>query len=149
MAAVQTGIAVVFGFPGTIAMVGIGSVTEANAFFNDSGELSGDHTVDEVRDESNDVRTLVHSGELLEVTLTLTPRSAAGSNTLASAKTSLTKPTLGTVVTLTGFDDPLLTGAWSYVGGFRNSYRKDGVAQYTMRIRKSPVAAYDISTPVT
>jgi hypothetical protein len=143
--AVQTGIAVVYGFPGTIAVVGLASVS----FFNDSGDVSGDHTVDEVRDEDNDVRTLVHSGALLEATLTLTPRSPAdvpgSGNTLSSAKLSLAKPAPGAVVTLSNFDSPLLNSTWSYVGGFRTSFRKDGVASYTFRIRRSD-AGYDIVT---
>lgn len=148
MASAQSGIAVVFGFPGGVAITGVATFGK---FFNDSGDFSADHTLDEVRDEDNDVRTFIHSGEMLEANLNFTPRAPTldpthADNTKAKAKEALVKPTKGASVVLSNFAWAAANATWSYVGGFRLAFSKAGVATYTMRIRKSP--DYDVTTPV-
>lgn len=133
MASKQTGVAVIFGFPGGVAFTGAGT------FFNESGEFSHQVQLDEIRDEDNEVRTFIHSGELYEGRLLFTPRAAAGTNTLANAATSLAPPAKGAQVTLSSFKLAIANAAdWVYVGGWRVAFRKNGVATYELFIKKSP-----------
>lgn len=142
MASKQTGVAVVFGFPGNVAFTGSGT------FFQESGSFEQDIKIDEVRDEDNELRTLIHSGETIEGNLMFTPRAAAGTNTLANAKLSLAPPAKGAQVTLTLFALAALNAAdWVYVGGWKIDSKKDGVTTYAMKIKRSP--NNDISVAVS
>ena len=143
MASVQTGTAVVFGFPGTFT----GLNFTATTYFKDSGDVSADIKVDEIRNEDNELVGLIHSGESYEITLMMTPQSTS----IANAKTMLSPPPMGTAVTLLNFHDdinfPFINGAWSYVGGFKVAFKKDGVASYEIKLRRS--RNNDISTVIT
>ena len=145
MAHKQTGVAVVFGFPGAVAWAGIGTL------FNESGDFEHAYKLDQVEDEDNEVRTLIHSGETYEATLQFTPRAAVGANTVANAALSLAPPAKGSTVTLGGSPNFALAIAnssqWVYVGGWRVSFRKAGVASYELKIKRSP--NYDLSAAVT
>lgn len=130
MASVQTGTAVVYGFPGTF-------ITAFTAtYIKESGDVSSNIKIDEIRDEDNELVGLVHSGETLEMTLMMTPKST----TLALAKEQLAAPPMGTKVTCSGFLDdttsPFINGAWAYVGGFKVAFKKDGIASYEMKLMK-------------
>ena len=140
MASIQTGTAVVFGFPGTFT----GTNFTATTYFKDSGDVSADIKVDEIRNEDNELVGLIHSGESYEITLMMTPQSTS----LATAKTMLSPPPMGTAITLSNFHDDsgfsFINGAWSYVGGFKVAFKKDGVASYEIKLRRS--RNNDIST---
>ena len=139
MASVQTGKAVVYGFPGTVTpTVGIGT------FIKESGDVSNDIKVDEIRNEDNELVGMIHSGETFEFTLLMTP--AAG--TLADAKLCLSPPAKGSVVVLASFhDDSFINGNWTYIGGFKVAFKKDGIATYEMKLKKSAFA--DITAVMT
>lgn len=150
MAHKQTGVAVIFGFPGGVSWTGIGTL------FNESGDFEHNYQLDQVADEDNEVRTLIHSGETYDATLQFTPRAASGSNTITSAAASLAPPAKGATVTLGaavggGAVDFKLAIAnstqWVYVGGWRVAFRKNGVATYELKIKRSP--NYDLSAAVS
>lgn len=152
MASKQTGVAVIYGFPGGVSWTGIGTA----AFFNESGDFEAPITVDEVRDEDNELRTLIHSGETIDGTLQFTPRAPTGTNTKAAAANSLPPPAPGSKVTLgaavgggaVDFALGIANAAdWVYVGGWRVAFRKNGVATYELKIRRS--RNNDISAAVT
>ena len=132
MASVQTGRAVVFGFPGTL-----GGASFTATYIKDSGDVSADIKVDEIRDEDNELVGLIHSGETYELTLMMTPMST----TLADAKLQLSPPPMGTAITLTNFHDDtgfaFINAIWSYVGGFKVAFKKDGIATYEIKLRRS------------
>jgi hypothetical protein len=142
MASVQTGKAVVFGFPGTLT----GTAFTAT-YIKDSGDVSADIKVDEIRDEDNELVGLVHSGETYELTLMMTPKSS----TMALAKDQLSPPPMGTAITLSGFHDDssfaFINAVWSYVGGFKVAFKKDGIASYEIKLRRS--RNNDIATVIT
>lgn len=135
MASKYTGVAVIFGFPGTVAFTGSGT------FIKESGDLEHDVQIDEITDDDNELVTLLHSKESYIFTLLFTPRAASGSSTSrASAKASLAPPAKGAQVTLSGFDSGTLvnTSDWVYVGGWKLAFKKNGVASYSLKIRRSP-----------
>lgn len=142
MASVQTGKAVVFGFPGTATpTVSIGT------FIKDSGDISNDIKVDEIRNEDNELVGMIHSGETFELTLMMTPIGTG----LANARLSLSPPAKGTIVVLSDFHDDgsaaFINGNWTYVGGFKVAFKKDGIATYEMKLKKSAFA--DITAVMT
>lgn len=130
MASVQTGTAVVYGFPGSFS----GNVFSAT-YIKETGDVSSNIKIDEIRDEDNELVGLVHSGETLEMTLTMTPKST----TLADAKKQLSAPIIGSKVTLANFHDDdvsFINGNWAYVGGFKVSFKKDGIASYEIKLMR-------------
>jgi len=139
MASVQTGKAVVFGFPGTFT----GTVFAAT-YIKESGDVSSNIKIDEIRDEDNELVGLVHSGETLEMTLMMTPIGTGATGQLANAKDQLSAPVMGSKITLTGFHDdataspgvPFINGNWAYVGGFKVAFKKDGIASYEIKLMK-------------
>lgn len=143
MPSLQTGIAVVFGFKGTVAGAGLTGVA---SFLNESGDVSSDIKVDEIRNEDNDLVGLIHSGEVFDASLTFTPYGTAGAG--VNALTALLKsPTIGGAVVLTNFRSVELNKAdWVYVGGWKVAFKKDGVATYELKIKR---AANNISTAVS
>jgi hypothetical protein len=140
MGSKYTGVAVIQNFAGNVSFVGAGT------FIKDSGDLEQDIQVDELTDDDNELVSLLHSKESFIFTFLFTPRASIGglSNSLASAKASLAPPTIGAQVTLTSFPAPSGGGDfinradWVYVGGFKLAFRKNGVATYAMKIRRSP-----------
>jgi len=141
MASKYTGVAVIFGFPGSVSFTGAGT------FIKESGDFEQDIQVDEITDDDNELVTLTHSKESFIGTLLFTPRAATGvaSTSLASAKLSLAPPAPGSQVTLSGFSEPAVPGArkinasdWVFVGGWKLAFKKNGVATYAMKIRRSP-----------
>lgn len=134
MASVQTGTAVVYGFPGTIDNA---TYFTATSYIKESGDVSADIKIDEIRNEDNELVGLIHSGESYELTLTMTPKST----TLALAKNQLSPPPMGTEITLSSFHDDsvnsFINGNWSYVGGFKVAFKKDGIASYEIKLRRS------------
>lgn len=144
MASIQTGVAVVYGFsPGgsvtTTTASASGTVTGVASMFRDSGDLSSDIKIDEIRDEDNELVGCVHSGETFEFSLMFTPKGTtlAGATSAANA---LSPPIKGSAVVLAGFADdsvaPFINGAYLYVGGWKVSFKKDGIATYEMKIRR-------------
>lgn len=157
MASKQTGIAVVYGCPGTIVVTGTALV-----LFNESASFESNFKVDEVRDEDNELRTLIHSGEVYDATLMFTPRAASGTNTLANAISSLLPPGKGSIVTLSlmsrgategvGTGHPMTTAFiatndWVYVGGWKIGHKKDGGTTYEFKIKRNP--NFNIGAAVT
>lgn len=127
--AIQTGIAVVYGFNGTVTASGIGS------FFNESGDVSVDIKIDEIRNETNDLVGLIHSGETYDATLMFTPKGT----TLALAKAALAPPAMGSTVALSAFQDStpnVINGNWAYVGGWKIAFKKDGIATYELKLKR-------------
>ncbi len=131
MASVQTGTAVVYGFPGTFT-----GIVFSATYIKESGDITSDIKIDEIRDEDNELVGLVHSGETLDWALTLTPKSTS----LALAKEQLAAPLMGSKITLAGFHDdatsPFTNGNWAYVGGFKVAFKKDGIASYDIKLKK-------------
>lgn len=131
MASVQTGTAVVYGFPGNFLAATVFVAT----YIKESGDVSSNIKIDEIRDEDNELVGLVHSGETLEMTLTMTPKST----TLANAKKQLSAPIIGSKITLENFHDDdvsFINGNWAYVGGFKVSFKKDGIVSYEIKLMR-------------
>lgn len=140
MAATQRGRATIFGATGTVSGIA--------TFFNEGYDLESDFQTDELRDEVNDLRGFVGSGEVYRATLRFTPVAASGTNTIANAKASLAPPAKLDVITLTAFDNALLNSPqWVYVGGWRQSGSRNGIATYELRIARG--AVYDCSTSIS
>lgn len=135
MASVQTGKAVVYGFPGNFT---VGTVFVAT-YIKESGDVSSTIKIDEIRDEDNELVGLVHSGETLEMTLMMTPVGTGASGQLADAKKQLSAPLIGSKITLVNFHDddvPFINGTWAYVGGFKVAFKKDGIASYEIKLMR-------------
>lgn len=144
----MSGVAVVFGFPGGVAIAGLATFNQ----FNQSGDFSSSNQRDYVIDDDGEKRSVMNSGRLITATLTFTPRAATGTNTKANAREALPAPEEGSAVTLTGFQAPAGAADWinkadwslvSWKAGFRNN----GVASYEITIERNP--NYDISAAVS
>lgn len=149
MASIQTGVAVIYGFSpiGTVTTTtatAAGTVTGIASMFRDSGDLSNDIKVDEIRDEDNELVGCIHSGETFEFSLMFTPKGTTLTGA-TSAANALSPPIKGSAVLLTSFVDdsaaPFINGAYLYVGGWKVSFKKDGVATYEMKIRRGSTVA--------
>jgi hypothetical protein len=132
--AALTGRATIFGFIGDVSFSGIGTL------FKESGEFEDDFVLDEVTDDLNDPTTLIGSKRVYNAKLMFTPMAASGgsggTNTLASAASSLAAPAMLAPVTLTNFKWCTANSAnWVYVGGWKIAFKKNGVATYEMNIR--------------
>ncbi len=131
--ATVTGRAVIYGFPGTEGTGLAGIAT----FINDSGDISSDIKIDEIRNEANDLVGLVHSGEVFTASMMFTPATTAP-GTLTALKALLVAPTIGAAVTLTLFDSPEMNKTdWVYAGGWKLSFKKDGIATYELKLMRS------------
>ena len=135
MASVQTGTAVVFGFPGTFT-----GLIFAATYIKESGDVTSNIKIDEIRDEDNELVGLVHSGETLEFSLVMTPVGTTLATATTGAQDQLSAPVMGSKITLTGFKDDVtsgfINGNWAYVGGFKVAFKKDGIASYEMKLMK-------------
>lgn len=141
MPSVQTGKAVIFGFKGTVSGAGVGG---AASFLNESGDISNDVKIDEIRNEDNELVGLIHSGQVFDASLTFTP--AGGS--ISGVTANMTAPTLGGKVTLSGFQAVAMNQTdWVYVGGWKMAFKKDGIATYELKIKRS--ANFDISAVIS
>ena len=145
MAATQRGRATIFGAAGTTNFHGAATGT----LFNEGYDLESDFQTDELRDEVNDLRGFVGSGEVYRATIRFTPVAAAnGANTIALAKNSLAPPSKMAKLTLTGFDNAIFNSTeWVYVGGWRQTGSRNGIATYELRIARG--AVYDCSTEIS
>lgn len=146
MASINTGRATVFGGNGSVAIAGFASAT----FFTDTTTIEHNYEVSELRDEDNELRGIIHHGEVYRATLLLTPISASGSlDSLTSAKNSMVAPPKGAAVTLAGFKAPasgqiVNNSDWVYVGGWRLAFTRNGFATYELSIMRNP--NHNIST---
>jgi hypothetical protein len=141
MPSIQTGKAVIFGFKGTVSGAGVGG---AASFLNESGDISNDVKIDEIRNEDNELVGLIHSGQVFDASLTFTP--AAGS--ISGVNALMTAPTLGGKVTLSGFQAAAMNQTdWVYVGGWKMAFKKDGIATYELKIKRG--ANFDISAVIS
>lgn len=145
MASSQTGRATVFGFnDGTVAYTGYG------ALLKDSGDFSHEFKLDELMDGDNQIVSLVASHGVYKATLTFSPVATTGTNTLANAKLSLEPPAKLARVTLASMAWAGGNHArWAYVGGWKISFKKDGIAVYTLDIMCSEDSGVDLSAPVS
>ncbi len=141
MASVQTGVATIFGFAGLVSGLS-GAVT----FFKESGDVSGDIHIAEVRDEDDELRGLIHSGESWDWDILFTPEGVAATG-IAALGAAIVAPTKGAQITVTLCKVTALnTADWVYVGSWKLAFKKDGVLTYACKIKRSPVN--NISTPV-
>lgn len=139
MAAVQTGVAVIYGMVGTDGLTT--TVSGFATFIKESADFTNDIKMDEIRDEDNDLVGMVSSGETFEATIMFTPKST----TKALVAAGLTMPVVGATVTLGNFPDsvatPIINGSWLYAGGWKLSFKKDGIATYEFKIKRGSFTA--------
>jgi hypothetical protein len=157
MASAVSGIAVIFGFKGSIDYK-VATVAGLRNLFNQTGEFSDEFTNDMVEDEDNDVRSLIGSRRIYKARLSVIPRAAVGTNTLANAALSLTPPDMLSPVILgaaagggANVDFKLAlanSSQWVYVGGWKLALKYNGVASFDLDIMRSG-AGYDLSAAVS
>jgi len=141
MAIVQTGRGTVFGFAGSISFSGY-----VNLYLN-SGDFMDEFTLKELRDGTNELKGHIASGRVWRAHLIFVPVATTGSNTLATALTSLAPPEPLSVVTLSDFSYAALNTNWSYAGGWKVGFSREDLATYELDIVTNPDT--DITTIIT
>ncbi len=136
------GRAYVFGLDGTIAYSGWAAMATTD---NDPRALEYKDDVqrhDITDKKGTTVGILLFNGNP-KITVHFYPSKAAGSGTIASAKTIVSLPTKGSKVTLAGFppavgtaEDFINSAKWIYLGGGSVAFKSDGVVEITLPLER-------------
>jgi len=139
MSATLLGRAAVFGAGGTLTWSGIAATTE---FQHQGNDLTDEVDVATLEDPDNDVISVATSKPRRTVTFDIIPTATSGAgNTLANAKTAMTLPAIGTVVTTSAFSSPDLNTTWNYLGGGKVGETKEGWGKLTLPLTRYGAAS--------